>query len=201
MKSEQAGGDEPLPAVSFARAFRQSRGVRCFLGRAVGSGRSPVSFGKMNLRFSAYVAVLPERLDTLLACSPLAPSSLPRGFSGAGVYLFSEAGRHLYVGRSDDLRCRIQTHVRPSSKRGQAAFAYRLAREIAGITEVSYKKLRPEEDWSLLEPFRSAFPASKERIRKMELRVVSEADPVLQTLLEVYVAISLDTPYNDFDNH
>jgi hypothetical protein len=35
----------------------------------------------------------------------------------------------------------------------------------------------------------------------MDLRFVEESDPVRQTLLEVYVAVVLATPYNDFDNH
>jgi len=155
----------------------------------------------MNPRFSGIVATLPGRLEELLACAPLSPAKLPREFAGAGIYLFTETGRHLYVGRSNDLRFRIQTHVRRSSATYQAAFAYRLAREVAGITKVPYRKLAPAEDWSIAEPFFSAFPASKERIRKMELRYVFEPDPLTQMLLEVYVATALNTPYNDFDNH
>ena len=49
--------------------------------------------------------------------------------------------------------------------------------------------------------FRGAFDAAKARIRAMDLRYVEESDPVRQTLLEVYVAVVLGTPYNDFDNH
>jgi len=35
----------------------------------------------------------------------------------------------------------------------------------------------------------------------MDLRYVEESDPVRQTLLEVYIAVVLKTPYNDFNNH
>lgn len=35
----------------------------------------------------------------------------------------------------------------------------------------------------------------------MDVRYVEEVDPVKQTLLEVYVATVLGTPYNDFENH
>ncbi len=155
----------------------------------------------MNARFAAVVSGLHPKMEALVACPPISPTELPRSFGGAGVYLFTEAGRHLYVGRSNDLRFRIQTHVRPSAATNQAAFAYRLAREIAGIKKVSYKKLSPEEDWSLIEPFVSAFPASKKRIREMELRFVIEPEALAQMLLEAYVAIALETPYNDFENH
>jgi hypothetical protein len=155
----------------------------------------------MNPRFSTIVNCLDGKLEELLAFPAIRPTKLPRGLPFAGVYLFTEAGRHLYVGRSNDLRERIQTHVRRSAETNQAAFAYRLAREVAGIKRVSYKKLTPENDWSLVEPFVSAFPASKERIKAMDLRVVSESDPLTQMLLEAYVATALETPYNDFDNH
>lgn len=155
----------------------------------------------MNARFSAVISTLEPKLQQLLAFPAVLPANLPSDLPTAGVYLFTESSHHLYVGRSNDLRSRIQTHVRKSSATNQAAFAYRLAREIAGIKKVSYKKLTPEEDWSLIEPFVSAFPASKERIRKMELRVVGEPDALTQMLLEAYVAIALETPYNDFDNH
>lgn len=155
----------------------------------------------MNARFAQIVATMEPKLQELLATPPVTAAALPRDFPAAGVYLFSEHGKHLYVGRSNDLRFWIQTHVRPSAATNQAAFAYRLARQVAGIVKVAYKKLTPEEDWSLREPFLSAFPASKQRIRQMELRAVSEPDPLAQMILEVYVAVALDAPHNDFDNH
>jgi hypothetical protein len=155
----------------------------------------------VNQRFTEALSKLEPKLLELLSFPPIFPVNLPSNLPSAGVYLFTEFGRHLYVGRSNDLRFRLQVHTRKSAATNQAAFAYRLAKELAGIQKVSYKKLKPEEDWSLMEPFLSAFPASKERIRKMELRVVAEADPVTQMLLEAYVAVELETPYNDFDNH
>jgi len=35
----------------------------------------------------------------------------------------------------------------------------------------------------------------------MVVRWVQESDPVKQALLEIYVAVVLQTPYNDFDTH
>jgi hypothetical protein len=35
----------------------------------------------------------------------------------------------------------------------------------------------------------------------MDIRFVEEADPLRQTLLEVYVAVALQTPHNGFDTH
>jgi len=83
-----------------------------------------------------------------------------------------------------------------------AAFAFRLAREATGNLHPSYKKGKDSRD-GLMEnsTFVDAFTAAKFRIRQMDLRFAEESDPLRQTLLEVYVAVVLATPYNDFDNH
>jgi hypothetical protein len=49
--------------------------------------------------------------------------------------------------------------------------------------------------------FVPAFVEAKRRVANMDIRYVEEADPVRQALLEIYVATSLGTPYNDFENH
>ena len=54
----------------------------------------------------------------------------------------------------------------------------------------------------MLDPtFAAAFQAAKERIRGMEYRYVEETDQNRQALLEIYCAVVLDTPYNDFGTH
>jgi hypothetical protein len=54
----------------------------------------------------------------------------------------------------------------------------------------------------MLDPtFAAAFIAAKERIRKMEYRYVEEAHQNRQALLEIYCAVVLETPYNDFGTH
>ena len=49
--------------------------------------------------------------------------------------------------------------------------------------------------------FANAFEEARARIRDMDARYVEVADSIRQHLLEVYVAVALDTPYNDFDTH
>ena len=49
--------------------------------------------------------------------------------------------------------------------------------------------------------FRAAFVKAKNRVRNMDLRWVEEPDPLRQALLEIYVAVVLKTPYNDFNTH
>lgn len=156
----------------------------------------------MDSKFVAHVESLRPKLERLLAMSPVKPTHLPPEMPKAGVYLLSEAGLPLYVGRSNDIRGRIGRHSRPGATYRMAVFAFRLAREITGNVRASYKKGDGSRASLMENPvFVEAFTAAKARIREMELRYVEEADPVRQTLLEVYVAMVLEAKYNDFDNH
>ena len=49
--------------------------------------------------------------------------------------------------------------------------------------------------------FQGYFRKAKERVSRMEVQYVEVADPIEQTLLEVYAAESLETPYNSFKTH
>ena len=130
------------------------------------------------------------------------PATMSAKMFRKGVYLLSEGEKHLYVGRSNDIKKRIGRHSRPGATHRMAAFAFRLAREVTGNLKATYKKGNGSRS-ALMEDekFVAAFDAAKARIRKMNLRFVEENDPVRQALLEIYVAVVLNTPYNNFDNH
>lgn len=49
--------------------------------------------------------------------------------------------------------------------------------------------------------FRRIYDESKQRIRKMHVRYVEEADPLRQALLEIYTAVVSGARHNDFDTH
>jgi hypothetical protein len=120
-----------------------------------------------------------------------------------GIYLFSEQGRHLYVGRTQrqSIRTRMRQHCIPSARQNEAVFAFKLAREITGNLRASYKTTDSRISLVADPEFMKAFLAAKARVREMDLRYVEEADPLRQTLLEIYVGFVLKTPYNDFDTH
>jgi hypothetical protein len=80
-------------------------------------------------------------------------------------------------------------------------FAFKLAREATGHREPGYTAENSRAALAADDGFKQAFAEAKARIRKMEVRYVEEADPLRQTLLEIYVAVVLKTPYNDFDTH
>ncbi len=82
----------------------------------------------MHHRFKRLIADLHGRFETLLAMPPVKVRALPPDVPKSGVYLLSEAGDHLYAGRSNRLRQRLQQHGRPSSGHNSAPFAFLLAR-------------------------------------------------------------------------
>ena len=156
----------------------------------------------MDPKFAALVETLAPKLERLLAMQPLAYGALRRDMPKSGVYLFTEAGRHLYVGRSNDLRGRYGRHCRPAATNRQAAFAFQLARKVTGNIRATYRAGAGSRAGLAVDPtFAAAFVAAKARIREMEYRFVEEANQNRQALLEIYCAVVLATPYNDFGTH
>ena len=155
----------------------------------------------MNEQFRLHIESLHPLFEALLNSKPFQFVSLPKTLPKAGVYLFSDGEQHLYVGRTNSFRKRLQQHCRPSSSHNSAPFAFRLAREARSISQATYKTqgsrahLLQDPDFSL------AFVDAKTRLRTMNIRVVEECNPLRQALLEMYVAVTLVAPYNDFDNH
>jgi len=156
----------------------------------------------MHPKFAAFTSSLDYKLHALLTSTPLTFGQLPTGMSKAGVYLFTEHEKHLYVGRSNRLRARYFLHCRPGSRQNQASFAYKLARESLGITGRSYVAgPMTRSGLAASEDFMTAFDLAKLRVQKMAYRHVEETDQTRQALLEAYCAIVLESPYNDFDTH
>jgi hypothetical protein len=69
----------------------------------------------MDTRFAALVEDLAPKLEILRSMKPLRYGGLPPDMPTSGVYLFSERGVHLYVGRSNSLRARYGRHCRPGA--------------------------------------------------------------------------------------
>ncbi len=78
----------------------------------------------MDAKFRKHLAIAHRNLRALLASTPVKADALPIEMPASGVYLFTERGRHLYIGRSNRLRKRIPLHYRRASKHSSAAFAF-----------------------------------------------------------------------------
>lgn len=155
----------------------------------------------MDPLFATTVESLHPSFLRLLAMEPVRALAFPRDVPQAGIYLLSEGSDHLYVGRTKRVCKRLSNHCRSSATHKMAAFAFRLARESTGNLKASYKPKGSRAHLMTDPEFVSAFEAAKARIRAMDVRFVAEPNPINQTILEVYVAVALQTPYNDFATH
>jgi hypothetical protein len=153
----------------------------------------------MTDQFDRVIACVRQKYADLCACPKCRIANLPAEMPTAGIYLFSEAGKALYVGRTNSLRKRLQGHTR--STHNQATFAFLLARHQTGNLKASYKPEGSRQHLLENPDFRAAFDAARERIKGMDVQFVEEVDPVKQTVLEVFVALETKAEFNCFDNH
>ena len=152
----------------------------------------------MDAKFAALIESLHPSYEALLACpTHTGGHALPRDAPERGVYLFSENGNNLYVGRTDRLRDRYRDHTRLDHN--NAPFAFKLARETSGHLKAKGGLTR--KALQVHEPFALEFVKAAERVKKMDFRWVGETNPERQFLLEFYATIALGARYNDFENH
>lgn len=150
----------------------------------------------MNLTFESYISSLENKYHELINSKPKKIEETPKE---PGIYLFTEGKKHLYAGRTKNLRRRRKQHI--NHKVLDAPFAFRLAREKTGNKKATYTKKGSRKSLLADESFQKSFKLAKDRIAKMKYRCVIEDDPIKQALLEIYVAVVLETPYNDFCTH
>ena len=155
----------------------------------------------MHKVFKEYIDSLEPSFQKLMKMQPVTVATLPPDMPKAGIYLFSDSGKPLYVGGTNTLKRRLQAHCRPSAGHNSATFAFRLARQHTGITQATYTAKGSRSNLETSPEFSPVFIEQKKRVRNMEVQFVEESEPMRQALLEMYVAVSLGTPHNDFDNH
>lgn len=117
----------------------------------------------------------------------------------AGIYLFIERGRPIYVGQTRNLRSRLAAHCRPSGSHNSASFAFLVARtQYKGGKGKKMTRAELQDD----PEFKELFSRAKERVSNMEVRFIKCEDPELRTVFEVYAAEHLGTKkYNSFETH
>ena len=155
----------------------------------------------MKEQFREMMREVERRYDALVNALPFKCSKAPVSLAGKpGIYLFSESDKPLYIGRTDDLRKRLANHRHRSHN--TATFAFLLARHETGKRDATYQPLGSRADLLKNDPaFSAAFDVARARIGEMDVRVVEEANPVRQALLEIYAAFVSGATYNDFENH
>jgi len=123
-----------------------------------------------------------------------------------GVYVFYEKSKAMYVGRSRNLARRIGCHHwGEKSSSVQSSFAVLVAQkelENKGIKLEKYKHKKDSPDYYKKRPcFVEAFDKAKKRVAKMTVCWIEQEYPTDQALLEIYAAVVLNAPYNNFDTH
>ena len=153
----------------------------------------------MNSHFKDIIESLHPKFETLIMMEPVTVDTLPKDTPKGGIYLFSDNGCHLYVGRTKrSIRDRLKDHV---STADDCPFAWHLARNATNNNIASYKPEGSRKHLLTQPIFKNAYENAKQQIRRMEVRFVSEPDPLKQALLEIYTAVATEAKYNDFDTH
>ena len=151
-------------------------------------------------RWRAFAEELPRLLDALWNAPSYPRLKHPAVPRTAGLYVFVENGRPMYVGQTRNLGRRLGEHCRAASRENQASFAFNLAREsakLAGVAMVGYRKALAADP-----AFAEHFKAAKVRVATMEVRFIELDNPELRTVFEVYGSLALGTEaYNSFETH
>lgn len=80
----------------------------------------------MNENLKTTIETLHPKFERLIAMAPVRIATMPKDAPPKAVYLFTENGQHLYVGRTNHLRNRMRQHSIPAAQHNQAVFAFRL---------------------------------------------------------------------------
>jgi excinuclease UvrABC nuclease subunit len=136
----------------------------------------------------------------LIKLSELKKGELPKT---GGLYVFyEEKDKPIYVGRTKNIRQRMQLHTRNSSKHESATFTFNLAKmnfkpSLSNIKKMTRKELMEDKEFSLI------FNQQKERVKKMYFKYIKEEHDILQTILEPYFSLKLRTypEFNTFETH
>ena len=154
--------------------------------------------------FQAMIDNMPKYLQKLEECEAIGLDSrvdrraLRKKLPCKGIYVLFESGIPMYVGRSNKLAGRLLEHSQLSGDSETASFAFNIAKiEFAGSDTLSTTRRDLQRD----DVFQRHFQEAKERVRKMSVRAVEVKDPIEQTILEVYIHLLLETPFNSFENH
>ncbi len=155
----------------------------------------------MKKQFRDMMKEVERKYDSLVASESFPFSEPPSQLEKSrGVYLAAENGVPLYVGRANNLRARLRSHLYRSHN--TATFAFLLARHDTGILKATYTTKGSRADLLKNNPgFSDAFDRAIGRIRAMDVRIVEEDEPTRQALLEIYTATVSAAKYNNFDNH
>ena len=148
------------------------------------------------MKFTEIVDQMQPLLDQLLGGTAYHGNTLQDLHVRHGIYAFFDREKPMYVGRvgptsKQPMRARIRNH-RSGEPRTAPLPAWMVRRHL-GQNDITAKKIA--------EDHRPIFDQMQERVREMEVRVVEVEDCTIQAVFEIYSALVLQTPFNDFCTH
>ena len=150
----------------------------------------------MHQKFSEHLQNIVALYDELMQQQPEAfPGTAP---AKPGIYLFLHEGKPERVGRSKSLRNRLRNHLRPDHNSG--AYAFKRARRRFG-TKATYKKGDGRKELQGNPLFFALFLEEIERLKTLTIKWIVVENDVDQYLLELYAAMELDLPLDEFGTH
>ena len=152
----------------------------------------------MNQRFEATIAAVVAKFNQVCAAPLLPMRGGPSHSAKPGIYVLFEENIPVHVGRTRNLRKRLQGHC--SESHWHASFAFKRARADTGML-ADYKAGNSRPKLANDPTFRPAFILQVAKIRTMQYRFLEVADPIEQYLLELYAAMELGTSMDEFDTH
>lgn len=153
----------------------------------------------MNEEWAQLMELMPKLFNELTS-QPLRPPENQGILPKMGVYVFYEDGKPIYTGRTRNMRRRLSEHCQPSAGHNRATFAFSIAKREAVKAGIDITGTREQLQGN--PAFSKLFLDAKTRVSKMSMHVIRLDDPIIQTLFEVYTAITLETrEFNDFDTH
>jgi len=148
--------------------------------------------------FDKIVKDVKKECSLLLKSPKYRMDKLPKEMPLAGIYIFYENDTALYVGRTNKMKNRLKYYT--NNSHNQATFAFRIAGEKTG-KKATYRKEGSRKNLLEDDVFKDEFDNARDRIRKMDVQFIEEADPNRQAVLEICTTLRVKAIYNDFDNH
>jgi predicted GIY-YIG superfamily endonuclease len=151
----------------------------------------------MNTAFEAHVRRVPALYTTLIA-QPLLNVRVNELGKQPGIYILFDDAEPVHVGRTRNIRQRLRAHCTP--KHNSASFAFKRARRELGQA-TTYSRATSRSALQSDAVFGPCFRKHVDAVAQMKLRFLEVSDPIDQYFLELYAALELGLPTDEFDTH
>ena len=152
----------------------------------------------LNKQFADTVTKIAAKFSELAGMPFIQMRGGPSHSAKPGIYVIYDGRSAVHVGRTRNLRKRLQGHC--SESHYHASFAFKRARAQTGIM-ADYKVGNSRSKLAADAAFRPAFLEQVAAIRMMEYRFLEVPNPIEQYLLELYTAMELGISLDEFDTH